>query len=254
MYLYDARYNILQKTTYEKLEGIFDMSHTSLASMKCKKQRLRKRYYIVNDDVTLKERKKYYSSYEIKDETWKEVEGSDGKYLVSDYGRFKRIYKSRPEGVFILPYIKHGKKHQVVKITFKGINSEYLVGRIVAYHFLDIYYIQDSKVRKSKNDKYKYYTHKDVKVYHKNGLAYDNYVGNLEYLDFEDLGKKTAHISRSRSIYAIDTFTGEIIGYYRSARDASKHLPISYQTIYDNLNGKTKNGIAGGRYIFKFDE
>ena len=57
MYLYDARYNILQKTTYEKLEGIFDMSYTSLASMKCKKQRLRKRYYIVNDDVTLKERK-----------------------------------------------------------------------------------------------------------------------------------------------------------------------------------------------------
>lgn len=259
LYLYDPRYNLKTETTYKKLEELFGMSRNNLATYKSKKNKIHKKYYLIDDNTNLKQIKEFYSKETFKNEIWKEIEGSEGEFLVSDYGRFKRIYNSHPEGKFLLPYFVNGRKcnknKQFIKVKFEGIYKEYSVARLVAYHFVDIYYTRDSLIRKSKTDKYKYYNHDELTVYHKNELVYDNSACNLEWLDREDLAKKTAHKSKTKgTIVAKDAATGEIIDYYRSTRDVAKHLYVSKQAVSDSLNNKWKTNIVAGTYIFEYEE
>lgn len=258
LYLYDPRYNLKTETTYKKLEELFGMSRNNLATYKSKKNKIHKKYYLIDDNINMKQIKELYSKEVFKNEVWKEIEGSEGKFLVSDNGRFKRIYSNNTKSKFLLPYFVNGrncnKNKQFIKVKFKGIYKEYSVARLVAYHFVDIYYTRDSLVRKSKADKYKYYKHDELTVYHKNELVYDNSAWNLEWLDREDLSKKTAHKSKTKgTIVAKDSVTGEIIGYYRSTRDVAKHLYVSKQAVSDSLNHKWKTNIVAGTYIFEYD-
>lgn len=259
IYLYDSKFNRMKETTYKKLSNMFNLQISTLESYKSSKRRLDKRYYIV-DELTIKEKKEFYSKYQIKNEIWKEIEGSDGEFLISDYGRFKRKTKTGKER-FILPYFKtrkvdKNKDTQFIKVKFKEKYKEYNVARLVAYHFVEIFYESDSVIRKSKPLKYKNYTLDDVVVFHKNGITYDNYFLNLEYLDREDLAKKTAHKSNKYddAIVAIDVLTNEIVGYYRSTRMVAKDLPVSKQAVCDSLNKRWKTNIVGGRYKFIFEK
>lgn len=260
MYLYDARYNSKTKTTYDKLTEIFGMSKSSLASYKSKKRKIKKYYYLVDDDISIKELKELYSTVEYENEVWKVIEGSDGNFLISNYGRFKRIYKSSPDGKFIMPYyitrkVNVNKNKQFIKVKFQNKYKEQSVSRLVAYHFVDIYYESDGWTKKGKSLKYKNYTFDDVVVYHKNGLVYDNYHGNLEFLDREDLAKKTAYKAKGgRTIVAIDALTDEVIDYFRSTRHVEKHLPVSKQAVSDSLNRVWKTNIVGGRYKFVYED
>lgn len=60
--------------------------------------------------------------------------------MISNYGRFKKKYKSAPEGKFILPYYKvktpKSGKNQFIKVMFRDKSKEYNVSRLVAYHYL----------------------------------------------------------------------------------------------------------------------
>lgn len=93
--------------------------------------------------------------------------------MISNYGRFKKKYKSAPEGKFILPYYKvktpKSGKNQFIKVMFRDKSKEYNVSRLVAYHFIDI------------PSKYKDYFYDELTVYHKNEIQYDNYHRLLEY-------------------------------------------------------------------------
>lgn len=259
LYLYDPRYNLKTETTYEKLQQLFGITKGNLYYYKSKQNKIHKKYYLIDENINLKQIKELYSKEIFKNEVWKEIEGSEGKFLVSDHGRFKRIYGNKPEGKFLLPYFvktrKCNKNKQFIKVKFKGIYKEYNVARLVAYHFIDIYYTRDSLIRKSKADKYKYYKHDELTVYHKNEIVYDNSACNLEWLDREDLAKKTAHKSKTKgTIVAKDATTGEIIDYFRSTRDAEKHLYVSKQAVSDSLNRKWKTNIVAGTYIFEYED
>lgn len=257
MYLYDARYNLKTETTYEKASKLLGINEKELKVHKENKTKIRK-FYLIDDDASIKKLKELYSKEIFKNETWKVIEGSDDNFLISNYGRFKRIYKSHPEGKFIMPYFQNrkvnvNKNKQFVKVNFKGIYKEYCVARLVAYHFVDIYYDSDGWTRKGKDLKYKRYNFEDVIVYHKNGLVYDNYHGNLEFLDREDLGKKTAYKSKGgKTIVAINAITDEIIDYFRSTRHVESKLPISKQSVCDSLNGIRP--IVGGIYKFIYED
>ena len=125
MYLYDIRYNLKTETSYEKASKIFGITISTLRACKSNRTRFKKYYYLIDKDTKLGEIKKLYNGYKIKLETWKEVEGSEGEYIISNYGRFKKINKSNPEGKFILPFVVKWKKDvnrnkQFVKIKFKG--------------------------------------------------------------------------------------------------------------------------------------
>lgn len=258
LYLYDPRYNLKTETTYEKASELFETTKGNLASYKSKKIKINKKYYLIDENTSKKQLKEFYSNEKFQNEIWKEIEGSEGKFIISNYGRFKRLYKSTPEGKFLLPYFiatRNRNKHkQFIKVKFQRMYKEYNVARLVAYHFVDIYYTSDSVVRKSKSDKYKYYNYDDLTVYHKNELIYDNYAGNLEWLDREDLAKKTAHKSKTKgTIVAKDAITGEIINYYRSTREVEKSLYVSKQAVSDSLNHKWKTNVVAGTYIFEYD-
>lgn len=259
LYLYDPRYNLKTETTYEKMCRLFVKTKGTLQSYKSKNRKVNKRYYIIDENTSKKQLKEFYSKEIFKDEIWKTIEGSEGQFIISNYGRFKKIYKSIPEGKFLLPYFVHkrrcNKDKQFIKVKFQGEYKEYNVARLVAYHFVDIYYTNDKVIRKSKDRKYKAYTYDDVTAFHKNGLVYDNYAGNLEWLDRYDLAAKTAHKSKTKgTIVAKDAITGEVIGFFRSTRDAEKHLYVSRQAVSDSLNKKWKTNIVAGIYIFEYDE
>lgn len=259
LYLYDPRYNLKTETTYDKLEKLFGISKNSLASHKSQYLKIKKRYYLIDDKVTIGKIKELYTKEIFKNEIWKEIEGSEGKFLVSDYGRFKRIYKSSPGGKLLLPYFinsrKNNRNKQYIKVKFKGVYKEYNIARLVAYHFVDIYYTRDSLIRKSKAEKYKYYNYDELTVYHKNEIVYDNNACNLEWLDREDLLKKTAHKCKTKgTIVAKDASTGEIIDYFRSSREAAEKLYICKKAVLDSLNHKWKTNIAAGTYIFEYED
>lgn len=254
LYLYDPRYNLKTETTYKKLEGIFGLKISVLTCYKSRQQKLKGRYYIIDDKTPIKYLKELYSKEIINNEVWKTIEGSNDNFLISNFGRFKRIYKSSPNGKFIMPYFINRKtsinrNKQFIKVQFKGIYKEYNVARLVAYHFVDIFQ------ELGKPMKYKNYNYDDVVVYHKNGLVYDNYHLNLEWLDRYDLAKKTAYKGKGgRTIVAIDANTNEIIDYYRSTRHVEANLPVSKSAVTDSLNRKWKTNIVAGKYIFKYED
>lgn len=67
--------------------------------------------------------------------------------------------------------------------------------------------------------------------------------------------KKTAYKGNWKgSIAAIDVQTGEVIGIYRTTREAEANLYVSRQAISDSLNNKRKTNIACGKYIFKYED
>ncbi|MGL5569616.1 MAG: NUMOD4 domain-containing protein [Cetobacterium sp.] len=249
VYLYDPRYNRKELTTYDNLNKVFGMSLRKLSDAKFEGKKIKKIWYILDINTSKKEFRELYIKEKFHNETWKVIEGSDDKFLVSNYGRFKRIQKSSPEGKFILPYtvqreVNKNNNKQFIKVKFLGKYTAHNVARIVAYHFVDVYY--DRKPVKYKNKSYD-----DLVVYHKNGRTYDNYHNNLEWIDRDDLAKKTAITKCKKPLVAIDYETNEIIDYYNSTRDAAKYLFISKSAIQEGLS---KNKVIGGRYIFRYED
>lgn len=255
MFLYDPRYNLKTKIPYNELIEIAGMSKNAIYSAKSRGTKIKNLWYILDDDTSTKDLKKLYEKETFENETWKIVEGSDNKYLISNYGRFKRIFKSNALGNMVMPYFKSDKgrsdrdRKQFIKVKFRGKTGEYLVSRLVAYHFVEIYEPGISK------PKYKNYNFEELTVYHKNGILYDNYHFNLEFLDREDLGKKTGRTNRgNKVIVAIDVVKDEIVGEFKSTRHVEANLPVSKQAVCDSLNNRWRSNAVGGRYAFKYLE
>lgn len=198
--------------------------------------------YIIDESVKFNELKKIYSSIEYEDECWKPLDGHE-RYLISNYGRFKKIYKKYPNGKILSVYPENRMvlNKDLKLITLKCNNSpsqtmmikiddrEYAVRVLVAKHFLD-----DGKTGQV--------------VRHLNEKFYDCRALNLEYIDKQEIGKETGFYSRSKEVARICPITNEIIETYRSVRMAGRENFMSYQTVLDNIHGKTK--LAFGEYKF----
>jgi hypothetical protein len=228
--LYDPRTNILSKTTYDYLAELTGMSKGNLRTHKCLSIRISLiGCYITDDKVTVKQRKFWYETEKYPNETWKAIQGSDNKYIISTYGRFKRLYKSH--NGFLLPFKHNRDGFMMIKVKFNGKYAQYKIATLVAYHFLDK-------------------PHPGEVLYHKNLIKTDDFVGNLEYILNSKLGEKTGFKSKSKAVIQFDRFTGEVLGEYRSAREAGRNCYLSYQAVLDCCNHKSKT--SGGYYIFKW--
>jgi hypothetical protein len=188
--------------------------------------------YILREDTTLKQRKIWYEKVTYPDEAWKEIEGSNGVYLISSYGRVKKQYKTVTR--FILPVLKKEKGYLEVKVTFQGKHGRYRLGRLVAHHFLG----------KAKEG---------YVIHYKNRIKTDCSVKNLKYMTLSEHGRKTGPRSKSKPVVQIDAATLEVVNEYRSAREAGRKCFISYQAVLDNCNGKTKY-CGDGAYLYRFLE
>lgn len=71
----------------------------------------------------------------LKNEEWKEVEGSEGKYYVSNQGRIKSYTKY--EAIILKPTITR-KGYERLQLYINGITSSLFVHRIVAAAFLPV--------------------------------------------------------------------------------------------------------------------
>tara|TARA_R110000744_G_C19135943_1_gene537618 strand:- start:69 stop:593 length:525 start_codon:yes stop_codon:yes gene_type:complete len=104
-------------------------------------------------------------------EIWKDVKGYEGYYQISNLGNIKNIkyLKTKKCNNDLLLKLKPCKHKGYVKVTLQkdGQKEYYLVHRIVAEHFIP-------------NDKNK------ATVNHKNGIKYDNSVGNLEWATYSE--------------------------------------------------------------------
>lgn len=227
LHLYDPRTNILTETTYDYLKELTGKNKGYLYSLKCKSTKIHNiGCYLTDENTTVKQRKVWYEKEKYHNEMWLPVRGSDGKYLVSNYGRFKRIYKKHSK--FLLPYLHKRYGHLRIKVKFDGVHKDYKVGHLVALHFLGE--PEPGQV-----------------LFHKNLIITDDWVGNLEYISKSKLGKRTGQLSRGRAVVQLDPMTEEVINEFRSAREAGRQTFMSYQAVLDRCNGLRKNSYG---YMF----
>lgn len=231
LYIYDARYNLKLPTTYEKVSEMVGSSINTLRSLKSRKLKIpRLDYcYLIDENTPKQQLREWYEKVVFENEVWKDI---DDTCKISNYGRFKKIYKTYPDGKFAMPFTK--LKRTKTKLYVKLHGKDCFVHQLVAKYFVE--------------NKFNY-----TNVYHKNGILHDNYHMNLAYISKEELGKLTGGKANKRgSIIAIDIDTNEIVGHFRSSRAVEKELFVSRQSVNDCLNGKTK--VVGGKYKFIYEE
>lgn len=164
---------------------------------------------------------------------WRCVPGSTRGYEVSSMGETRRRYKNGKVRT-IRPFLrvpKRGSKRMTIKVDLDGIYREYLLTHVILRSF-------GIPIKEG------------YSAYLKNGMHTDTSLGNMSILSKKDLGKLTGHQSCSRPVRKINE-SGEVVAFYRSAREAARLNFMSPQTVNDHCNGvlkKKKSAPDGYRY------
>jgi hypothetical protein len=164
---------------------------------------------------------------DIKVDIWRDIKSFDG-YQISYTGEIRRVLKSGRIKM-LNPY---RRKRRWLFVKLKG--KEIAVHKIVADAYLE-----------RPSDRHI--------VYHRNGIITDNYASNLEYLTREELGLITAKLSNRKTVAKINREC-EIVDFYTSARDCARANYMSYQTIIDRCNLKTKSVFAPDGFAYAWDD
>lgn len=183
------------------------------------------------------------------EEIWKDIEGFEGLYQISNLGRVKSLPRKRafgcqtrtcPETIIVQTTKENGYKSVIIYDKPRHFETKY-VHRLVASAFIP------NPLNK-----------KDVN--HKNGKKDDNNVANLEWATrsenvlhaFRVLGRKHIGITgegnkRNKPIVQMD-MSGNIIKEWCSAAEAGRQLGIPESVIrhccYTAIDKKTKRGRA----------
>ena len=162
----------------------------------------------------------------MKKEIWK-VFATDGiiKYEASNLGRFRRIGKTKIN--YLTTYHRNcyeknrNRPHTlIIKITLNHKSKEFNCNKLIASLF--IRELKDNEV-----------------VINKNNNRHDLRVENLFITTRSNLGSITGgKSSKAKRIIYYDNL--EFATSYPSARKLAKELGVSYQTVLDIANGKTK--------------
>lgn len=229
--LYDPTNNVSTPITYEEVIVMTGLSSGNLASLKTKQRKIKSiGCYFLSNSITVAERKMLYEKEKYPDEAWKEIEGSNGTFLISQYARVKRVYKTTTK--FLLPFLRKQNGSLYVKVKFQGVYGKQKLSHLVAHHFV------------GKREKGQI-------VRHKNGIKTDDLAGNLEYICKRKLGKLTGYTSSSKPVLQLNEH-GDVINEFRSAREAGRECFISYQTVLDYCNGnKVKKPQTGLFFMFE---
>lgn len=175
-------------------------------------------------------------------EIWKDIEGYEGIYQISTFGRRKAFAKlvKMPYGgsrlsleVITKGTIDH-RGYYCISMCKDGKKTQALVHRLVAKAFIP-----------NPDNKYD--------INHKNCNPLDNNVENLEWCTPQENTKHAYKMSRIRLRFGSDnnlfgnrTASKLVINletgiYYDCAKDAADSTNLSYQKLKNRLNGATKN-------------
>lgn len=171
-------------------------------------------------------------------EIWKDIQGYDGKYQVSNTGKVRSFAKSyrNGEGLILSPYIHKRGYYSVCLFDSAGKHKNHMIHRLVAVAFVP------------NPNGYNVVNHKD-----ENKL--NNNADNLEWCTSGyNLSYGTARLRQGITYgHPIEQMTvdGIVIAKYSSPETASKLLSIDASSIHKCCNGRRK--YAGG-YMWRFTD
>ena len=154
-------------------------------------------------------------------ERWRKIYGFKGAYEISDYGRLR----NKRTGVMRKTFVLNGR-HKAVTLVENGIQTTFVMHRLVAEYFVD-----------NPND-YRYVIFKD-----------GNYE-NLHYTNLEWVERNVNSFeSKSKRVLQLDD-QNNVVNVFDSAKQAAKECFCNYQSIYRACrSGKKSIG-----YYWKYEE
>ena len=171
-------------------------------------------------------------------EVWKDIEGYEGLYQVSDEGRVKKLLQGN-KGTFIVKPTTNYCGYLKINLRKNGTQLTYYVHRLVAGAFVDNPY------------NYNIINHKD-----ENKL--NNKASNLEWCTqlynntYNGLPKRRGISRTGKGMKPIVQYTldGKFIRKWNGAFDVEKELGLRSSVIVGCLKGRTKTAY---KYIWKYE-
>lgn len=158
---------------------------------------------------------------------WYDIPGYDGLYQINYWGNVRKRLK----------YGFYKQLHPYVKKSRKGKRFIKLCGKEwVVMSLMRITFIGDLP--------------EGYVTYHKNGIKTDDVLSNIGVMTRSELSKKTSQLTgRSFKVAKINR-DGEIVAFYKSAREAGRENHMCCQTVLDYINGKMKGIYAPDGYAY----
>ena len=171
------------------------------------------------------------------EEIWKDIEGYEGIYQVSNLGRVRSLDRLVPAACAL------SKGNQVVNYLRKGVILKQHIAGKSGYQYVGL----------SIGDKPKYYS-----VHRLVARAFIPNPDNLEWVTHiqnEHHGTKIERGARTRDRRPVEALNekGEVVARYDRIADAAKALGISISTIWQVCN-KIRNYKTAGGYRWRYVE
>lgn len=176
------------------------------------------------------------------EEIWENIEGYEGLYQVSNFGRIKSLNYNHTNKEKIRKLDIGNKGYLTILLCKNGEKKKYSVHRIVANTFI-----------KNSNNL--------PQVNHKNGIKTDNRVCNLEWCTNGENEKHAYKLGLKNKLYGkANGMSKAIIQYdlnynilneFETIQEAHKKTTISVNTIIRSCKNITKRH---NKFIFKYKE